>query len=175
MSKPTRFPGCAALALGLAACAPALDWREARSGGDTLTALLPCKPERRSRSVPLAGAPVLLEQLSCHADGTVWAVTTADVGDPARVGAALEALRAARVLNLQGRETAVRPARVAGMTPQPLALRYSVDGRRPDGSALREESLQFARGTRVFHAAALGGAPSADALETFFDGLKLRP
>jgi hypothetical protein len=175
MSTTTRLLGGAALAAGVSACSPVLDWREARSGGDTLTALLPCKPERRERSVPLAGAPVMLEQLSCHAGGTTWAVTTADVGAAARVGPALEAQRAARAVNLQGRETAASPARVAGMTPQALALRYSVDGRRPDGSALREESLQFARGTRVFHAAALGGAPPADALETFFDSLKLRP
>ncbi len=171
-----RILSCvAACGAALAACAPALDWREVRSSGDALVALLPCKPERRTRQVPLAGPPVALEQLSCHADGTTWALSSADVGDAARVAPALEALRAARARNLDGRETQARPAQVAGMTPQPLALRLRVDGRRPDGSALREESLQFARGTRVFQVAALGGTPSADALETFFGSLTLRP
>lgn len=175
MPNRRRLLFATALATALAACSPVLDWREARSGGDTLTALLPCKPERRTRSVPLAGAPVAVEQLACQAGGTTWAVTAADVGAPDRVGPALDALRAARALNLQGRETGTRPARVAGMTPQPLALRYSVEGRRPDGSTVREQSLQFAQGTRVFHAAALGGAPSAESLDMFFDGLALRP
>lgn len=156
----------------LAACSPALDWREVRPAGDTLVALLPCKPERRVRELPLAGSPVAVEVLACTADGTTWGLTSADVGDASRVAPALAALREARARNLGGREAAVRPQPIKGL-PQP-GLRFAVQGVRPDGEAVVEESLLFAQGTRVFHAAALGGRPPAAALETFFDNLAPR-
>ena len=74
-----------AAALGVAAgCAPDLNWREVRPVGTTLVALLPCKPDRQTRAIPLAGAEVSMEVLGCSAGGTTWAVATADVGDPAR-------------------------------------------------------------------------------------------
>ena len=41
------------------------------------------------------------------------------------------------------------------------------------GTPVRERALLFSQGTRVFHAAALGGEPQAEALEVFFGGLKL--
>jgi len=161
-----------AAALGVAAgCAPDLNWREVRPEGATLVALLPCKPDRQTRAIPLAGTEVAMEVLGCSAGGTTWAVATADVGDPARVAPALAGLRAARTRNLEGREGEVRPAELAGATPG--ALRLTVEGRRPDGTPVRERALLFARGTRVFHAAALGGEPPAEALEVFFGGLKL--
>ena len=157
--------------LGLGACSPALDWREVRPDDGALVALMPCKPDRRVRQVALAGSAVALQLLSCRADGTVWALTTAEVGDAARVGPALDALRQARRANLEGREVDVHPARAADPAAAASAQRFTVEGRRPDGRPVREHALQFAHGTRVVQLAALGGAPSADALETFFGSI----
>ena len=162
---------CVALA-ALAGCTPALNWREVRPEGAELVALLPCKPDRQTRSVTLAGAAVSMQVLGCNAAGTTWGVATADMGDSARVDDALAGLRAARARNLDGREGEARPATVAGLGPDQRALRLVVDGRRPDGTPVREHALLFAHGTRVFHAAALGGEPSAEALEAFFGGMK---
>ncbi|RZU00546.1 hypothetical protein [Rivibacter subsaxonicus] len=156
----------------LAACTPTLDWREVRPTGSKLVALFPCKPERVTRALPLAGAEVQFELLACSADGSTWALSSADLGDPGRVAAALDELRRVRVLNLDGRETASAPFVLRGATPHPGALRFEVTGRRPDGTAVGETSVVFAQGTRVFHAAVLGAAPAA-AVQNFIDGLKL--
>lgn len=179
MLSVRRFPpALAGLALLLAACAPPLDWREVRPRGAALTVLLPCKPERRSRQVVLADAPVQMEVLACTAEGTTWGLTSGDLGEARRVGPALAALRAARIANLDGRETEARAPQAAGSAGSAFdaqSLRLRVEGRRPDGQAVTEQSLLFARGTRVFHAVALGGAPSQDALDTFFGSLAQAP
>jgi hypothetical protein len=172
MTSNRRAAAFVAAALGAATgCAPDLNWREVRPEGATLVALLPCKPDRQTRVIPLAGAEVSMEVLGCSAGGATWAVATAEVGDPARVAPALAGLRAARTRNLEGREGEVRPAEIAGAASG--ALRLTVEGLRPDGTPVREHGLLFAKGTRVFHAAALGDEPSAEALEVFFGGLKL--
>ena len=161
-----------ALAL-LVACSPTLDWREVRPVGSELKALLPCKPERVMRGLTLAGAEVQFELLACQAGDVTWALASADVGDPARVGTALAELRRARSLNLNGRETASTPAMVRGLAMSSAAQRFTVVGHRPDGVAVTEESMLFAQGGRVFHAAALGASPAPAAVQSFFDGLEL--
>lgn len=173
--RPALCACVAGLAVLAGACAPALDWREVRPDAAGLVILLPCKPEQRSRQLALAGRQVQMQVLGCTAEGTTWGLSTADMADPALVGPALAELRAARLRNLDGTETVVKPAQVGGMAPQAQAVRSSIAGKRPDGTPVVDQSLLFARGTRVFHAAALGGEPSAQATETFFDGLKLQP
>ena len=93
----------------------------------------------------------------------------------ATAGAALKALRAARPRNLDGRETEAAPAALPGMAPRSEALRFTVVGKRPDGIEVVERAVVFAHGGRVFHAAALGGHPTPQALETFFENLRPRP
>lgn len=172
--RPVVCVWVAGLSVLAAACAPSLDWREVRQDEAGLMMLMPCKPEQRTRQLALVGRPVQMRVLGCTADGTTWGLSTADLADPALVGPALAELRAARRLNLDGTETAVKAAQVGGMTPQAQAVRFSIAGKLPDGTSLTDQSLLFAHGTRVFHAAALGGKPSAQELETFFDGLKLQ-
>lgn len=157
----------------LAACSPTLDWREVRPTGSELKALLPCKPERVTRALTLAGSEVQFELLACNAGNVTWAVASADVGDPARVGPALAALRRARAVNLDGRETFYAPAAVRGISAGPVGLRFTVAGRQPDGLGVTEESILFAHGTWVVHAAALGASPAPAAVQSFFDGLEL--
>lgn len=161
--------GFAALVMG---CTPTLDWRQVRPENGAMALLLPCKPERRTRPVVLADVSVAVEVLACGAGGTTWGLTSADLGEAARVGPALAALRAARSINLEGRETEARVVAIAELASKPPPLRLRVEGRMPDGQPVVEHSLLFARGSQVFHAAALGGAPSADALDTFFDSLE---
>lgn len=170
-----RSPTAAGVLLLTAACTPTLDWREVRPEGAGVIASFPCKPERQTRSVVLAGAPVALQVFVCTAGGVTWGLSTADVGDPRHVGPALAALRASRRANLDGLERSAQALQLAGMTPNPQAVRLHIEGRRPDGSAISEQCMLFARGTRVFHLAALGGDPSEDARSNFFGGLRLNP
>jgi len=71
------------LLAALTGCAPTLDWREVRVDGGSLTALFPCRPERRVRDLVLAGAPLRMEMTSCAVAGTTFAATFADLADPA--------------------------------------------------------------------------------------------
>ena len=60
----------AALALAaLGGCSPTLNWRETRFDGADLTAMLPCKPDRAERTVPLAGRDAPLRMQGCEAGG----------------------------------------------------------------------------------------------------------
>ena len=44
-----------ALCVAIAACSTELNWREARFDDAPLVALLPCKPDKGARELPLAG------------------------------------------------------------------------------------------------------------------------
>lgn len=165
-----------ALASLVVGCSPTLDWREVRPEGGALTAWLPCKPERLARDLMLGEGPARrVELLSCSAGGTTWGITSAAVADEAATRSALQALRAARLRNLEGRELESAPLPLPGLRQPTEALRFTVAGRRPDGSEIIERAALFSHGGRVFHAAALGGSPSPQALETFFENLKPLP
>jgi hypothetical protein len=165
------LPGSAALLL--AACSPALDWREVRPEASGVVALFPCKPASHARSVTLAGAPVRLTLVACNAAGATWAIAYTDVVDPARVGPALKELREAAASNLGAASEATMAWQLGGATPHPQSGRFEMNGHLPDGKPMREQLALFARGTTVVQATALGERLDADSLETFFTGLRL--
>jgi len=110
---------------------------------------------------------------ACDAADVTYALGHADVGDPARVGPALQALRAAAVGNLGGQVATDRPLQVEGMTPQPHARLVEVRGQLPDGRPVQERVAVFSKGTRVFQVTMVGPALDAEASETFFSGIRL--
>ena len=168
-----RTLSCATLAVAcIAACSPALDWREFVPEGSGLTVTFPCRPDRFARRVMLAGANAPMEMLVCSAADTTFAVSFVDVAEPARIAATLAALRATTVGNVQGRETDVAPLQMKGMTASDQALRLSVAGRLPDGAAVQEHAVFFSRGLRVYQATVIGAKPSAQVVETFLGGLR---
>lgn len=172
-----RLPRLVALLLPalLPACSPTLDWRQVQPPGWSLTAVLPCRPDTAERQVPLAGAPVALAMWTCSADGHLYAISSADLVDPARVGPALQALAAAARANLSAQLESDQPARVPGMTPHPAARQLQLAGRRPDGQAVRANVLVFAHGTRVYQATVLGPQAGEAQVRPLVDGLEVRP
>lgn len=175
LQRSRAFLGaCLALAgLALAACSPSLNWRDVRPDDTELFAMFPCKPSGPTRSVPLAGAPVKMTVLACDADGMTFGVTYADVGDPARVAPALEALAAGAAANVGAAASAPLAAfAVPGATPNPKGGRLDITGRRPDGTAIQARLGLFTRGTQVYQATVLGNRVAPDAVETFFGSLK---
>ena len=147
-------------AVGLAACAPALNWREVRPAhAEGLLATFPCKPQAAQRQIPLPGLPdvVTVHLLSCEADGSRWALSHLSVSDASLVPVALRALAAATRGNLEvaSREAArqaqaasaqavpeplaqpavraseLAPAAVPRMTPQPDSRTWRFEARRP--------------------------------------------
>lgn len=107
----------------------------------------------------------------------MFAFATLDVGTADRVAPALAALRDAQGANLQGTVAGVpggAPA-LRGAPSQPPAERFELEGRLPDGTPIRQESLYLARGTRVYQAL-VQGLPAATApADTFFEGIELAP
>ena len=171
IAERSRWGACVALAL--AACTPALDWREVRSPDSGVVALFPCKPERMERSLEFAGTPVAMVLQACTVGGATYALMHANVDDPRRVAAALEGLRAAAAANLGGTAQAVAPMSVPGMTPNPLAERLVIEGRDARGDRVREHAGFFVKGMRVYQAVVVGAQLDEAAADTFFSALRL--
>lgn len=155
-----------------AACSPALNWREFVPEGSALIATFPCRPDRQTRSVVLAGAKVPMTVLACSADGATYALGFVAVADPGRITATLAELRAGAVANLQGGRTNVSLLQIKGMSANDQAARLAFTGRLPDGTAVQEHAAFFTRGLRVYQATVFGTKPARQATETFFRGLK---
>lgn len=162
-------------ALCVAACSPTLDWRELHPTGWSLLAALPCKPASQERQVALVGRTVALLMLACSADGHTFALASADLGDPSQVGSALQALGQSAQRNVQARVVAEQPAAVPGMTPNPSARRWRLQGQLPDGQSVAEQVLVFAHGTRVFQATLIGAQADDARAAPFFDSIRVRP
>lgn len=165
----------AVVTLGLAACAPALDWREVRPVESEAVALFPCKPERALREVTLAGARVRMHLASCSAEAATYALGHALVADPSKVNAALAELRAASAANIGAQAATGTAWSVSGMTPNPLAEKLVMEGRDAQGETVREEAAFFVKGLRVYQATVVGPRLDREAVDTFFSGLKLTP
>lgn len=156
--------------LTLAACSPTFNWREVRSDSSPLSLLLPCKPDRAEKTVPLGGRPVNMQLVGCDAGGATFAVAVADIGDAARVPAVLAEWQAATLANMKAGTPQVTPLRLKGAA-QPV--RVTAQGRRADGSAVSGQAAYFARGSQVFQAVMYAAKPSPEVVETFFSSLKL--
>ncbi len=173
--RPLGLALCAGLILS--ACNPIFNWRELRPEGTPLQALMPCKPETATRPVPLdGGVPTDLHMHSCDTGGLTFAVAWAELGDAARVSAALTGWRraslgAVRVDPARADEPATRwQAEVPGATQ---ALGLTAQGNDHQGRPVQVRAVHFARGTQVYQAAVYGPALSDEVTAAFFDGLKL--
>ena len=178
--RRTTLPYLYLVALAtLAACSPSLNWRSARSEAHGLQMLLPCKPDKASREVRMAGTDLQLDMQGCEAAGTMFAVSHARLADPAQAGPALAGWKTAVLANMHAGSIQDQPFVLPGALALGEAVRTRATGQGADGRAVAAEAVWFARvgpaGVDVFHAvvyaqrqdAALGA--SAD---TFFAGLK---
>lgn len=134
---------------------------------------MPCRPDQQQRQVVLAGAPVALSLVVCSAEGHSYALVSADVGDPARVAPALQALLQSAQANVQGRVLAEQPVLVPGMTPNAGAVRRQLAGRMPDGREVREQVQVFVHGLRVFQATVVGPEAGPGQVGPFFEAIEL--
>ncbi|HET9976341.1 MAG TPA: hypothetical protein VFQ20_02815 [Burkholderiaceae bacterium] len=163
-------------AAAVSACAPALDWREVRpDGAGGLVLAFPCKPASHARMLPLAGAPVRTTLHACSAGDATWAVAFADIEDPARVTAALAALKAAAAANIAAAASQPLTGVAAGATPNPQAGRLALEGRYPDGRTARMQLAVAARGTVVVQVSVLGERIGRDEADSFFGSVRFTP
>jgi hypothetical protein len=181
-SAAGRAKRALALALMVAsanACSPAMNWRELRVSPDEagLMAAWPCRPEVQVRDLTLVERQVRMSVQMCEAEGVMFAVLAVDMGDPSAVRPALAAL-ADGFRHQLGSAAAARAEAFAplGMSRQPEAGRWVLQGMAPDGRVRHAEMAVLTHGTWVFQATML--APTAlppEAVQPFFEGLKLAP
>jgi hypothetical protein len=160
--RPPIPAGFVLLMLGLSACQPTLNWREARPAGAGVVALFPCKPEVDQR--PGMGLA------HCEAGGRRFSLSWADTPDVSQTGAALSAMAQALAGKLGQPLPAPQPVQVRGMTPLPQAAQYRIGG----ADAVHRLAV-FAHGGRVYQALASGKGDDAPAWDSFVGGLGIEP
>ena len=166
------------LLMALLACSPALNWREMGLQGSSAHALLPCKPERATRSVPLGGTPTELAVVGCDAAGATFAVMTATVPAGQPPDAVLAGWQQATLANMQADAAHVQRSayRPIGGLPLPHAQRVVAQGRRGDGRAVAAQAVWSAHaapagGVELLHAVMYADRADPAAADAFFDGL----
>lgn len=173
MRIPSRAGPAAALLVAAisAACSPTFNWREVPVGDAGLVVMLPCKPDRATRAMPLGSAAVAVEVVGCEAGGATFAVAHARAADAAQAEAWMLAWRAATRAQLGDAQPAESPATLPRAALQPAPVRLDGNGRAP------AHLLWFAQvragGVSLYQATVLGRPSAADAVATFDEGLRL--
>lgn len=159
--------------LGLTACNPVFNWREARFDNAPLVALLPCKPDKGVRALPMGDRTMEVNMQGCEAGGVLFTVAVAQLDTAERAGALLKPWKTSMLTNARASHSDDRPFALPGATPWPDAVRARFSGQRPDGQPVFGEVALFARDAQVYQAAVFASQPQTEAANTFFAGLKL--
>ncbi len=134
----------AALAAG---CTPAFNWREVGFDQAGVTALLPCKPDRGTRSVQLAGQAAQMSMAGCESGGAMFTISVVQVSGMDAKAAVMQAV--AQDLKIGSKANHSRQV---------------AHGRYVAQAAIYGEPTQGSDGP---------GAFSAQAVETFLSSLKM--
>lgn len=167
-----RFLIYTVLALAsLAACNPTLNWRDVRPDDTRLSLLMPCKPDKAQRTVPMAGQPVELNLLSCDAGGVTFAVALADVKDASKAAFALAQWQSATLANMRAAPATSGGAfKLTGLASG--AVMVKATGQRANGQPISSQAAYFAQGSKVFQAVMYADKIAPDMADTFFSSLK---
>ena len=177
----TFLPALLAIAASLTACNPTFNWRDVRPEGTALSLLMPCKPDKAEKKVPLGDAPVALRLLGCDSGDATFAVAVADVGDVSRVAAVLAQWQSGTLAHMKappvgklsdGITTEVVLLKLTGAALQPPAVLIKARGQRADGTAVNGQAAYFVQGTQVFQAVMYAAEVKPEVAETFFSSLK---
>lgn len=160
----------------LAACSPTFNWREVPIAESGLIALLPCKPDRASRALPLGAESVQVDMAGCEAGGATFAIAHASAKGPEQAEAWLNAWHAATRGQLGEAQMTEGLASVQRATATPAPLR--LDAQPKQQAAAPVQVLWFAQSQKdgsvaLYQATVLGRPSLAEAPKTFFEGLRL--
>ncbi|WP_411881269.1 hypothetical protein [Polaromonas sp. YR568] len=154
----------------LAACSPALNWREVRPEGTRLALLLPCKPDKAEKTVPLGGPATPLSMLGCDAGDATFAVAVAQLADAAQAATVLAQWQSLTLANMKAGPESVQvsPLKIPGAA----AVLVKAQGSRADGAAVSGQAAYFAQGSQVFQVVLYSARIAPEVAETFFSSLK---
>ena len=160
--------------LVLAACSPAFNWREVRPENTRLSLLLPCKPDKAQKVVPLGGRPTTLSMLGCDAGGATFAVAVADMGDASKAASVLALWQNLTLANMKAAPGTAQSMslNISGASSEPAAVRVLAQGQRIDGAGVSGQAAYFAKGTQVFQVVMYAPKIESEVAETFFSSLK---
>ena len=173
---PRPWFALTATAAFLVACSPTFNWREVHIADAGLVALLPCKPDRANRALPLGAESVQVDMAGCETGGATFAIAHASAASPEQAEAWLNAWRAATRGQLGNAKVAEATAALQRATAVPAPARLDAQGVQPGASPV--QVLWFAQsqknGTVALYQATVLGKPSTpEASKTFFEGLRL--
>ena len=172
----SAVPFAAALTawLALAACSPAFNWREVRPENTRLQVLLPCKPDKAQKVVPMGGQATTLSMLGCDAGGATFAVVVADVGDAAQAASVLALWQELTLANMKAAPDSRQliAQKIPGASAALPVVRLQAQGQRADGAAVSGQAAYFAQGSQVFQVVMYAPKIAPDVAETFFSSLK---
>lgn len=142
--------------LGLSACQPSLNWRNVQMPETTLSFELPCKPDKTTKPVSMAGQTLELSVVGCEAGDAVWAVMSAKLSADADRTELLKGWRQATLQNMRANQIEDETWMPARMTALPGALRLKAIGTTAKGEPVRAHAVWFAHlegdAVRVVHA-----------------------
>jgi hypothetical protein len=147
----------------IAACSPTFNWREVRPDETRLALLLPCKPDKAEKMVPLGGRPTALRLLGCDAGGATF--------DASRAGDVLAQWQALTLANMKAGTPQVTALKLKGAAPAPAPVLVKAQGQRADGTAVSGQAAYFAQGTQVFQAVVYADKLAPEVAETYFASL----
>lgn len=159
----------AASVILMAACTPALNWRQVQL--QELRAQLPCKPDQATRTVSLAGEAVSLEMAGCQADGALFAVSRVETNDAAAAGRVMAAWKTQALAALKA--TDVKPA---SMRIPPWANAHATlqaSGKNPDGKPTQAQLTWLVREGRVYHLAVYAEQLNDSMTHPFLEDLQI--
>jgi hypothetical protein len=173
LSMPRFQPAALMLAVSslIAACSPTFNWREVRPDETRLALLLPCKPDKAEKMVPLGGRPTALRLLGCDAGGATFAVAVADLGDSSRASDVLTQWQALTLANMKAGTPQVTALKLKGATLSPAPVLVKAQGQRADGTVVSGQAAYFAQGTQVFQAVVYADKLAPEVAETYFASL----
>jgi len=142
--------------LGLSACQPSLNWRNVQMPETTLSFELPCKPDKTTKPVSMAGQTLELSVVGCEAGDAVWAVMSAKLNADADRTELLKGWRQATLQNMRANQIEDATWMPVRMTALPGALRLKAIGTTAKGEPVRAHAVWFAHlegdSVRVVHA-----------------------
>lgn len=160
------------------ACSPTFNWREVPIGDAGVIALLPCKPERATRDLPLGTESIAVEMAGCKTGGATFAVAHARAQSAEQAELWLRAWHAATRSQLGDVPVVESPVVLARAASSPAPARLDTGGDDPAARAAATHVLWFAHrrpdgGASLYQATVSGAPSSTEAVGTFFEGFHI--
>ena len=170
----TLFTAGLAALLALAACSPAFNWREVQPEGTQLRLLLPCKPDKAQKVVPLGGQPTTLSMLGCDAGGATFAVAVVDLADMTQAAPVLAVWQDLTLANMRAApgSAQVLTLKIPGASAVVPVSALQAQGQRADGAAVSSQAAYFSQGSQLFQVVLYAPKIAPEVAETFFSSLK---